>query len=98
MFEWVESERRRMDLYIFRTEAVPPAERMLEVLGEIAADQQSLLQSDLNEGRSQLHDTQSRLVATGVVALLLALLLAYVFRAFLLFRRRGHGAQLPRYH
>ena len=48
IFEWVESERRRMDLYVFRTEAVPPAERMLEVLGEIAADQQSLLQSDLN--------------------------------------------------
>ena len=81
IFEWVESERRRMDLYLFRTEAVPPAERMLEVLGEIAADQQSLLQSDLNEGRVQLRDTQRRLIATGVVALLLALLLAYVFRA-----------------
>jgi class 3 adenylate cyclase/HAMP domain-containing protein/putative methionine-R-sulfoxide reductase with GAF domain len=70
-----------MDLFLFRTEAVPPAERMLELLGEIAAEQQRLLQSDLHEGRTQLTETQRRLFATGLVALALALLLAYVFRA-----------------
>ncbi|MCZ6506982.1 MAG: HAMP domain-containing protein, partial [Acidobacteria bacterium] len=81
IFEWVEGERRRMDLFLFRTEAIPPAETMLRLLGEIAADQQSLLQSDLNEGRVQLIDTQRQLVAAGLGAVLLALVLAYVFRA-----------------
>jgi class 3 adenylate cyclase/CHASE3 domain sensor protein/putative methionine-R-sulfoxide reductase with GAF domain len=81
IFESVEGERRRMDLFLFRTQAIPPAESMLRILGEIAADQQSLLQRDLDEGRLQLTDTQSQLVAAGLVALVLALLLAYVFRA-----------------
>ena len=63
-----------MDLFLFRTEAIPPAEIMLQILGEIAADQQRLLQSDLNDGRIQLTETQRRLVATGLIALGLALL------------------------
>lgn len=81
IFEWVDSERRRMDLYLFRTKAVPPADTMLTLLGDITADQQGLLQADLTEGRMELTSTQNQLLATGVAAFLLALVLAYVFRA-----------------
>ena len=81
IFEWVEGDRRRMDLFLFRTRAVPPAKIMLQLLGEISAEQQRLLQSDLSEGRIQLTETQRQLVLTGFVAFVLALGLVFVFRA-----------------
>jgi class 3 adenylate cyclase/CHASE3 domain sensor protein len=81
IFEWVEGEKRRMDLYLFRKDAVPPAERLLALLSEITLDQQSLLQGDLNEGRSQLEEARQQIVVTGVIAFILAITLAYFFRA-----------------
>lgn len=81
IFEWVEGDRRRMDLFLFRTRAIPLAGTMLKILGEITADQQDLLEAELNDGRLKLSEAQSRIVITGIVAMALALLLAYVFRA-----------------
>ncbi len=60
---------------------MPPAKIMLQLLGEIATEQQRLLQSDLSEGRIQLTETQRQLVLTGFVAFVLALGLVFVFRA-----------------
>ena len=80
IFEWVEGERRRMDLFLFRQDAIPPAQAMLSLLGEITAEQQSSLQSDLDDGRSELGAAQRQILITGAIAFVLALILAYVFR------------------
>lgn len=81
MFEAVEGEHAREDLYLFRTEAIPLAETMLQLLNEMTVDQQELLQSDLSAGRSQLAAAQWQTLVGGLVALGLALILAFVFRA-----------------
>ena len=81
IFEWVEGEKRRMDLYLFRKDAVPPAERMLALLSEITLDQQNLLQGDLDEGRTELEGAQRQIIVAGVIAFVLAVTLAYFFRA-----------------
>lgn len=81
IFGWVESEQARMDLFLFRTEAIPAAEPMLTLLDRITAEQQEWLQIDLAEGRDHLAVAQRRILGIGIVALLLALGLAYLFRA-----------------
>jgi serine phosphatase RsbU (regulator of sigma subunit)/HAMP domain-containing protein len=81
IFDWVEGPRRRMDLFLFRKDAIPLAAIMLESLGDITADQQNILQAELEEGRVQLSNAQNRIVLIGIVAMVLALILAYVFRA-----------------
>jgi serine phosphatase RsbU (regulator of sigma subunit)/HAMP domain-containing protein len=81
IFDWVEGPRRRMDLFLFRKDAIPLAAIMLERLGDITADQQNILQAELEEGRVQLSNAQNRIVLIGIVAMVLALILAYVFRA-----------------
>lgn len=80
MFAAVEGDHAREDLFLFRTAAVPLAETMLRLLSEMTADQQALLQSDLSAGRSQLTTAQWQTLAGGVVALALALVLAFIFR------------------
>jgi len=81
IFDWVEGPRRRMDLFLFRKDAIPLAAIMLESLGDITADQQNILQAELEEGRVQLSNAQNRIVLIGIVAMVLALIFAYVFRA-----------------
>ena len=80
MFEWVEGERRHMDLFLFRQEAVPPAERMLALLEEITDQQQERLRTDLEVGREQLEDARTQIIAVGSAALLLAVLIVGLLR------------------
>ena len=80
MFEAVEGERAREDLYLFRTEAVPLAEQMLQLLNEITLDQQNLLQADLNQGNDQLVSAQQRNLAIGLVAVLVAVVLSFMIQ------------------
>ncbi len=80
MFEAVEGEHAREDLYLFRTQAVPLTEAMLKLLDEMTADQQNLLQVDLNEGRDRLRSTQWQILIGGIVALFVGLGLAVMFR------------------
>ena len=80
MFEAVRGEHAREDLYLFRTEAVPLVDNTLQLLNELTAAEQALLQADLDEGREQLATAQWQTVAGGTVALLLGLVLAFVFR------------------
>lgn len=80
MFDWVEGPRRRMDLYLFRKDAIPLAKKMLKLLDEMAADQQNLLQTDLTEGRDRLMATQWQILIGGIIALFVGLALAAMFR------------------
>ncbi|WDZ81896.1 adenylate/guanylate cyclase domain-containing protein (plasmid) [Ensifer adhaerens] len=80
MFDAVEGEHAREDLYLFRTEAVPLAERMLEILDSVAKHEQQRLQVDLGSGRDQLVRAQRIIISVGASAVLLGLLLGTLFR------------------
>ncbi|MEW5957865.1 MAG: HAMP domain-containing protein [Chloroflexota bacterium] len=80
ILEALESERWREDLYLFRTQAVPLAEEMQRLLAEMTADQQILLETDLNKGRQELTVANFRTLAGGVLAVLLGLSMAIIFR------------------
>jgi len=80
MFDAVEGEHAREDLFLFRTEAVPLADAMLGLLSELTADQQQLLEADLGEGSDQLATARWQMLAGGMAALLAALVLAFAFR------------------
>lgn len=76
MFEAVEGEHAREDLYLFRTQAVPLSNTMLQILADETTLQQDLLQSDLNNGREQLGSAQTTSIAGAVIVLLAGLVLA----------------------
>lgn len=80
MFAIVEGEHAREDLFLFRDQAVPLAEAMLRDLSTLTADQQTVLQTDLSEGRAQLVAAQRQTLAGGIVALILGMILALVIR------------------
>jgi class 3 adenylate cyclase/CHASE3 domain sensor protein/putative methionine-R-sulfoxide reductase with GAF domain len=80
MFEAVEGDHAREDLFLFRTEAVPLAEKMLKLLDDIAGEQQSLLQGDLSAGRDQLTAVERAILIGGGFAVVLGLLFGFVFR------------------
>ncbi|MBB6411921.1 adenylate/guanylate cyclase domain-containing protein [Mesorhizobium sangaii] len=80
MFEAVEGEHAREDLYLFRTQAVPIAERMLALLDKVATQEQRRLQIDLGSGRDQLEGAQRIILSVGAAAVLLGLLLGLIFR------------------
>ena len=80
MFQSVEGERSREDLYLFRKQAVPAAEEMLQLLNEMTIDQQSSLQAELSEGRERLVLVQTQIALAGVAALLLGLGMAFFLR------------------
>jgi nitrogen fixation/metabolism regulation signal transduction histidine kinase len=77
MFEAVEGEHAREDLYLFRTEAVPLSETMIQVLEEETTLQQDLLQADLNNGREQLNTAQVASIAGAAIVLLAGIVLAW---------------------
>jgi signal transduction histidine kinase/CheY-like chemotaxis protein/HAMP domain-containing protein len=81
MFEAVEGEHAREDLYLFRTEAEPNARLMVQLLGDITANQQRLLGADLTAGSEGLARARWQALAGGVIALLAALGMAVLFRA-----------------
>jgi nitrogen fixation/metabolism regulation signal transduction histidine kinase len=80
MFEAVEGEHAREDLYLFRTKAVPIAERMLALLDAVATQEQQRLQVDLAGGRDQLERAQQIILTVGAAAVLSGLLLGLIFR------------------
>jgi methyl-accepting chemotaxis protein len=78
MFGAVEGEHAREDLFLFRTEAVPLAEELMQILEKETMLQQDLLQSELNNGREQLSTAQVASIAGAVIVLLAGLLLAWL--------------------
>jgi HAMP domain-containing protein len=81
IIEILESERWREDLYLFRTETIPLADRMQELLDEMATDDQQLLEELLNEGRDELVIANQQTLISSVIALLLGGGLALLFTA-----------------
>lgn len=77
MFEAVEGPNARMDLRLFRTEAVPLSDRILGLLDRQAGFQQELLQSELNTGREQLATAQIITIVSAVIVILAGLLVAF---------------------
>lgn len=80
IFKAVEGRRTYEDLYLFKTEAEPQAKQMLQLLNEITAAQQTLLQTNLNTGRQSLNLAQRQTLVGGLLALILGSVMAYVFR------------------
>jgi methyl-accepting chemotaxis protein len=77
MFEAVEGVHAREDLYLFRAEAVPLADAMLNLLDQETTLQQDLLQADLDHGRQQLSSAQVTSIGGALVVLLAGLTLAW---------------------
>lgn len=80
MFDAVEGEHSREDLHLFRTEAVPAARTMLQLLDDVTGSQQQLLQADLSDGSDNLARARWQTFAGGIGALLAAVALAVVLR------------------
>ncbi|MEB3882856.1 ATP-binding protein [Lyngbya sp. CCY1209] len=76
MFDIVEGDRHREDLYLFRTLTEPLAERMLVLLNGIVTDQQSRLSEELQSGRKSQTSAQWQTLIGGGVAFILGAVLA----------------------
>ena len=59
----VDSERAYEDLYLYRTEVVPQARTLLDVLQQITARQQAQLQTDLARAKESLARSRTQTVA-----------------------------------
>ncbi|MBN1935776.1 MAG: HAMP domain-containing protein, partial [Anaerolineae bacterium] len=77
LFEIVEGDRYREDLYLFSTEAVPQADRMQELLTQMVARQRESLQTELRQGQQSLVAANRLILAGGVMTLGLSLVLGY---------------------
>jgi HAMP domain-containing protein len=77
IFEILEGERWREDLYLFTTEAVPLANQMDKALSDLVQNQQTILKTELSAGRRALDVANQLIIGSGVVALLFGLLMAY---------------------
>ncbi|MEM7347051.1 MAG: adenylate class-3/4/guanylyl cyclase, partial [Chloroflexota bacterium] len=80
MFEILEGEQFREDLYLFRTEIIPLTEKMETLLKDLTADQQSSLERELNISRADLARSNQQTLILGIAALLVGVGLAFVFR------------------
>jgi len=95
IIEIINSERAYEDLYLFRTEAVPRANRMLVLLDEMTLSQQTDLQTDLTNSRQALLHTQLQTMLSGLVALMMGVGLAILFKRKIAgpIRRLTHTAE-----
>lgn len=73
MMSVVEGEHWREDYRLFNSEVAPLAQTMQELLSNVTADQQELLQIDLNQGRSSLNRANQQALAAGGITLVLGL-------------------------
>jgi len=80
LFETVEGDRYREDLFVFSTQAEPLAEKMLALLEEIVASQRTLLANELATGTSGLVTAQWQTLLGSFFALGAALFMALLLR------------------
>ena len=80
MFAAVEGAHAREDLYLYRTEVTPATDRMLAILDQTTKDEESLLRSELSDGRNTLSSAAAQALVGGGGALVVAILLAFAFR------------------
>lgn len=77
IFELLEGEHSREDLYLFRTEALPLTDTMSESLNQLVLDQQTSLQSGLSSGSQALQRANQLINGIGVLALVVGVIMAY---------------------
>ncbi|MBN1993221.1 MAG: HAMP domain-containing protein [Anaerolineae bacterium] len=80
IFDLLESERWREDLYLFSAQAVPLVEQMQNMLSDMTQAEIELLEMDLTAGKSSLTTANVQALVIGVVALILGVGLAFIFR------------------
>ncbi len=76
----INGEQAYEDLYLYRTEAAPQAEALLERLSKLAVVQQAQLGSSLAHARTSLANARWAAGLGGLLAVVIAVALAYVFR------------------
>jgi PAS domain S-box-containing protein len=76
-------ERAYEDLYLYRTEAEPQAQRLLAVLERLTRTQQSTLQRGLSEARDSLGAARVPATVGGLLAIALALTLALLCQHYI---------------
>jgi methyl-accepting chemotaxis protein len=74
MFTILEGDHYREDLFLFRSQALPTSETMLQALGDLTGSQQQQLILEMEQGRQQLQSTITVILVCGSIVLLLALL------------------------
>lgn len=74
MFEAAEGERAREDLFVLSTEAVPQASQILDILGQMAGNQQLLLSDDVQAMNFTLSSAVQQILVLGVIAVIIGLL------------------------
>jgi signal transduction histidine kinase len=80
MFEAVEGDRYREDLYLFSSQAEPLATQMLTVLDAIVNDQQGSLTQELKAGDASLTTAQWQNLLTGLAAVGVSVGMTIFFR------------------
>ncbi|EAW38723.1 two-component sensor histidine kinase [Lyngbya sp. PCC 8106] len=85
IFEAVENERYREDLYLFKTEVEPLASEMLDLLDNIVTEQQRLLTTELSAGHQSLILGQWKALGVGIITLILAIVMASFLRRTIAF-------------
>lgn len=80
LFTAIEGERSHEDLYLFQQAMEPQAEEMLQLLEALTTGQQVRLQRELNDGAQRLAGVQLQTLLGGLLALLLGIAMAYLFR------------------
>ena len=68
------------DLYLYRTEVAPQAEGMIGLLAKVTSRQQAQLKSELARARHSLTNARTQTLVGGVVAVVLGIAMAFVFR------------------
>jgi CHASE3 domain sensor protein len=81
IFPLLEGDQWREDLYLFRTEGVPLSDQMQSLLADMTSDQQARLTAELEEGRQALVAANREIIAGGIAAVLMGILLAIISRA-----------------
>jgi signal transduction histidine kinase/DNA-binding response OmpR family regulator len=76
----LESDRAYEDLYLYRTEVVPQARTLLDLLNQVTARQQTQLQADLSRARQSLARSRAQTVAGGLMALAVGVAMAFLLR------------------
>lgn len=79
IIETIESEHAYEDRYLFRNQALPLAEHMIQLLDEMITDQQNLLQQDLTTGKNDITIAQWLTLIGGGIVLFFGLLVAFLF-------------------
>lgn len=80
VFPILESDAWRQDLLLFRDESVPLADNMQMLLHLITDSQQLKLQQELGQGKNSLALARRQTLTIGGVAILIGIMLAYLFR------------------